>query len=93
VPFRKNETVNEEGQRLLDSTPAFEPVFCAINETRQGDLVAKKEDHERLIKAVQDLNELIEVKDRHIARLESLLNQIESGRIMRLMRSFGKRKP
>ncbi len=85
TPFRKNSTVGDEGQKAIDAKHIAEPAFHTILDTREGTLV-KDEEYRRRIA------EVLDVKNKHIIRLERHIKRIESGRVMRLMNVLGRKR-
>jgi uncharacterized protein YbaR (Trm112 family)/SAM-dependent methyltransferase len=101
VPFRKGASVNEEDQKRFEAFPFFEPQFYAMPDDRVTDLTDTPVEIELLTqkinmqnKQLRELTEVINTKDRHIKRLESLIKRLESGRVMKLLGVLnGKKNP
>jgi uncharacterized protein YbaR (Trm112 family)/SAM-dependent methyltransferase len=81
VPFRKTETVSDEGQKAFDAERIAEPIFHTILDTQQGTLTKEREHLQR----VEQQREQLETKNNHIIRLERHIKRLESGRVMRLL--------
>ena len=97
VPFRKNATVTDAGQEFFNELPVVEPLFHAIPNPAAGlstkeELDLRRQQEATLRRQVETLTSTIEAKNQHIAHLESLIRQIESGRVMRLLRRFSRNK-
>ena len=88
VPFRKSATVSDDGQKIFDALPIEEPVFGTIPDPRRGDLSREQEHSQK----VRQQAELLDVKNKHIIRLERHIKRIELGRIMRLMNALGRKR-
>jgi hypothetical protein len=88
VPFRKSATVSDDGQKIFDALTVEEPVFGTIPDPRRGDLSREQEHSEE----VRQQAELLDVKNKHIIRLERHIKRIESGRVMRLMNVLGRKR-
>jgi uncharacterized protein YbaR (Trm112 family)/SAM-dependent methyltransferase len=84
VPFRKSDTVTDEGQKQFDALPVIEPVFINVPDFFESKLSLGAENQHR--QHVEELKAVIEAKDDHIRHLESLIKRIESGRVMTLLR-------
>ncbi len=91
VPFRKNDTVGEEGWQQLEAVPAFEPLFHTLGGSWENNALEETNDTEHLMVENAKLTEIISEKNRHIEYLESLINRLESGRIMRALKIFGRK--
>ncbi len=85
TPFRKNSTVSDEGQKAIDTKHIAEPAFHTILDTREGTLVKDEEYRRRIV-------ELLDVKNKHIIRLERHIKRLESGRVMRLMGALTRKR-
>ena len=84
VPFRKSDTVTDEGQKQFDALPVIEPAFINVPDFFESKLSLGAENQHR--QHVEELKAVIEAKDDHIRHLESLIKRIESGRVMTLLR-------
>ncbi|HST06481.1 MAG TPA: Trm112 family protein [Chloroflexia bacterium] len=81
VPFRKSETVGDEGQKAFDAMSILDPTFATIPEGRQGTLLDEADYSQRVAEQWAE----IQAKNAHIKRLERHIQRLESGRVMRLL--------
>ncbi len=92
VPFHKSDSISEEDQKRFEEFPAFEPGFYALPDERESDLLDMTNEIELLLKDIesqkeklQELTQTLEIKNKHIKHLESLVKRLESGRVMKLL--------
>lgn len=83
VPFRKSDSPNLETREVFELYPFFEPEFMAVTGDKNA---GTSEWRNQLEDQIKELTDLLEVKNKHIRRLESHLKRIESGRMMKLLR-------
>jgi uncharacterized protein YbaR (Trm112 family) len=86
APFNKHERLNGLQPNGILEDELVEPRFSNIPDAKQADALSKN--LVLLQQHVNVLEQMISQKDRHIAYLEGLIKQIESGRIMKLLRTF-----
>jgi hypothetical protein len=86
ISFKKREAVNDTDLQTFADPPLIEPKFGNIADTRRAAPATEKV--LSLQQQVECLEETINHKDQHIAYLEALIKQIESGRLMKLLRAL-----
>jgi uncharacterized protein YbaR (Trm112 family)/SAM-dependent methyltransferase len=85
IPFHKNEAL-KNNQQIFNELPVIEPKFGHIVDVQRDEPLSQK--NIMLQKQIKELETTISNKDKHILYLENLIKQIESGRVMRLLRFF-----
>lgn len=88
-PFRKNTIIDDTAQQLFAAEPIIDPGVSHIPDVaREQRAQADSEVHhtiETLHAAIRSKDQELHTKNQHITHLETLLKQIESGRIMRIL--------
>ncbi|HEU4325538.1 MAG TPA: class I SAM-dependent methyltransferase [Roseiflexaceae bacterium] len=84
IPFQKADRVMTDAVATFESWPVIEPVYSNIPDQARNGLFDPQA--EAIQRATAPLEQQIAEKNEHIARLESLLRRVESGRVMRLLR-------
>ncbi len=98
VPFYKSDTVGDTDLQIFRDLLVIEPRFGNIADTRQdaqdqkhpGPQSPEQQSLAQLQQHIGSLEAMISLKDQHITDLESLIRQLENGRLMRLMRLLSK---
>jgi uncharacterized protein YbaR (Trm112 family)/SAM-dependent methyltransferase len=84
-PFHKSDVIDDHWMNVFGSWPVIEPKFGFIRDTeREGHPVKNRYQ-------VEELEAIIEKKNQHIKQLESLIQRLESGRVMRLLGLLSRR--
>lgn len=93
-PFRKASDSANEARAAFDGLPVVEPCFGHIADqaTATPLTTAIQQLQEQSQQRIAELEEQIQLKNQHIGRLERLLQQIESGRLMRILNWFENRR-
>lgn len=88
VPFEKAPPTNRAEIAAFHALPVIEPMFGFIADTQQQPALAQNEAH--LQAEVAMLKTVLQQKNEHILTIENLVQRLESGRVMRLLRLFAR---
>jgi hypothetical protein len=87
VPFNKKRMTDTTEQNPLPDWQLIEPTYGYIADVRRDEPVTRKVT--QLQQRIALLEDIIGQKNQHITHLQDLIKQLESGRVMKLMRALG----
>lgn len=91
--FTKADQVDSEAVSAFRQLPVIEPIFGHIAEDKPSTALSAQvaplqQVLERQKQETQTLHDIVAQKNAHIARLEALIERIENGRMMRMLKTL-----